>query len=146
MPGFAFWWIQKGSVCSFVGGVDFGSLGLWLNLAYRVMLPVVSVRIEHNFPSLYRFNNCFLARAFLSWSGGILSLFQDWFSAKINLCWSGGMLFLVVVVSLVYHVPLLVYDATSCGFGEVFFLGSSLMKICTWDFFLYNRPFVIYLD
>ncbi|KAB8837592.1 hypothetical protein FH972_026763 [Carpinus fangiana] len=66
----------------------------------------------------------------LKLSDGMPSLSFNCFLAKISLCWSGGILFLSVVTSLVYHVPLLVYNVTSCGLEKVFLFGSSLMKIC----------------
>jgi hypothetical protein len=86
MLAFAFWWIRRESVGSFVRGVDFGGLELWLNLTCRVMPPVTSVRAEPNYPSLYSFNNCFSARARRCWFGGVSSSFQDCFPTKISLC------------------------------------------------------------
>ncbi|KAE8075477.1 hypothetical protein FH972_014192 [Carpinus fangiana] len=126
---FVSWWTSRGSVGSFAGGVNFGSLGLWLNLTYRVMLFGASIRINRNLPSLCNFINCVLDRALLCWSDGILYLSFIYCLAKISLCWSGRMPFLIAVVPLVYHFQLM-YNATSCGFGEAFILRSSFVKTC----------------
>jgi hypothetical protein len=115
MLAFVSLWRSRGSARSFVGGANFGGLGLWPNPIRRVVFLKMSIRAECNASSLYNFTS--------------------YFPARIPLYWFYGIPFLSMVTALVYHVPVRVYNVTSCGLKNVFFFMSSLMKICTQSFF-----------